>query len=127
MDARGPQNGRRGLERGVPKVFGCSHQLLLNKFLDPSTPSLRKVGDGEKIKEKKERKECCLKLPLTSLPFGRPNSDRLERCTLVPMFSFSPSGTKRLVFKASLPSDLDPCNVAKCPLFLIKVETHGTR
>ena len=42
MAARGPQNG----------------QLSLNKFFDPSAPSMRKVDDGEeKRKEKKKEKE----------------------------------------------------------------------
>ena len=45
---QGAQNGRRGLERGLR-----SRQLSLNKFFDPSAPSMRKVDDGEK----KERKE----------------------------------------------------------------------
>ena len=36
------------------KVFGCSKQLLLNKFFDPSTPSMRKLDDGEKKKKRKK-------------------------------------------------------------------------
>ena len=45
-----------GVWKGVyPQVFGCSKQLSLNKFFDPSTPSMRKVDDGEK-KEKKRKK-----------------------------------------------------------------------
>jgi len=32
------------------KVFGRSRQLSLNKFFDPSTPSMRKVDDGEEKK-----------------------------------------------------------------------------
>ena len=36
-------------------VFGRSKQLSLNKFFDPSTPSMRKVDDGENKKEKKKR------------------------------------------------------------------------
>ena len=48
MAARGPQNGRRGLERGLPLGFGA---LSLNKFFDPNAPSMRKVDD-EKIKRK---------------------------------------------------------------------------
>ena len=45
-----------------PQVFGRSKQLLLNKFFDPSTPSMRKGRDrgekrekntGEKTKQKK--------------------------------------------------------------------------
>ena len=45
MAARGPQNGRRGLERGPILGYGRSRQLSLNKFLDPSTPSMRKVDE----------------------------------------------------------------------------------
>ena len=30
-----------------PEVFGPSRQLSLNKFFDPSTPSMRKGRDGE--------------------------------------------------------------------------------
>ena len=38
-------------------VFGLSRQLPLNKFFDPSAPSIRKVDNGEKGKKrKKERK-----------------------------------------------------------------------
>ena len=33
-------------------VLGSSKQLLLNKFFDPSTPSMRKGRDGEKKREK---------------------------------------------------------------------------
>ena len=33
---------------GVPHVFGCFRQLSLNKFFDPSTPSMRNVDTGEK-------------------------------------------------------------------------------
>ena len=51
MAARGPQKGRRGLERGLPLDFGHSCQFLLNKFFDPSTPSTRKGCDGE-VEEK---------------------------------------------------------------------------
>ena len=32
-------------------VFGSSHQFLLNRFFDPSTPTMRKVDDGEKKKK----------------------------------------------------------------------------
>ena len=56
MVARGPQNGRRGLERGLPLGFGAlPRQLSLNKCFDPSAPSMRKVNDGKK--EKKKEKE----------------------------------------------------------------------
>ena len=41
-----------GVSKGVyPYVFGRSHQLSLNKFFDPSTPSMRKGCDGEKKME----------------------------------------------------------------------------
>ena len=33
-------------------VFGRSSQILLNKFFDPSTLSMRKVDNEEKEKEK---------------------------------------------------------------------------
>ena len=43
-----------GVWKGVyPSVLGRSRQLSLNKFFDPSTPSMRKVDDGEEKKEKK--------------------------------------------------------------------------
>ena len=37
----------RGLKGVYQKVFECAHQLLLNKFFDLSTPSMRKLDDGE--------------------------------------------------------------------------------
>ena len=47
-----------GVWKGVsPWVFGRSKQLLLNKFFDPITPSMRKVDDGEKKKEQKKKKK----------------------------------------------------------------------
>ena len=47
-----------GVWKGVyPWVFGHSKQLSLNKFFDPSTPSMRKVDDGEEKKEKEKRKK----------------------------------------------------------------------
>ena len=37
-----------GVLKGVcPYVFERSSQVSLNKFFDPSTPSMRKVEDGE--------------------------------------------------------------------------------
>ena len=53
MAARGPQNGRHGLEKGVPQVNGRFQQLLQSRFFDWSTPSMRKGCDGEKTKRKK--------------------------------------------------------------------------
>ena len=47
MAARGPQNDGRVLERCLPLGFWRSKQLLLNKFFGPSTPSMRKVDNGE--------------------------------------------------------------------------------
>ena len=51
-----------GVWKGVyPQVFGHAKQLSLNKFFDPSTPSMRKGRDGGKNggkkREKKERKD----------------------------------------------------------------------
>ena len=37
-------------KRVYPQVFGRSRQLFLNKFFDPSTPSMRKVEDGDNKK-----------------------------------------------------------------------------
>ena len=46
-----------GVWEGVyPKVLRCSRQLLLNKYFDPSTPSMRKGRDGEKRKKKTGKK-----------------------------------------------------------------------
>ena len=46
---------------GGPKmangVFGHPKQLSLNKFFDPSTPSMRKVDNGEKKEKRKEKKK----------------------------------------------------------------------
>ena len=40
-----------GVWKGIyPQVFGHSGQLLQNKFFDPSTPSMRKVDNGEEKK-----------------------------------------------------------------------------
>ena len=50
MAIRGPQNGRWGLERGLTLGYWAFESLSLNKFFDPSTPSMRKVCDGEEKK-----------------------------------------------------------------------------
>ena len=56
MAARVPKNSD-GVWKGMyPQVFGRSRQLLLNKFFDPSTPSMRKGCDGEEEVEEEERK-----------------------------------------------------------------------
>ena len=45
-----------GVWKGAyPQVLERSRQLSLNKFLDPSAPSMRKVYDGKKRKEKKKK------------------------------------------------------------------------
>ena len=47
-----------GVWKGVyPYVFGRSKQLSLNKFFDPSTPSMRKGCDGGKNGGKKGGKK----------------------------------------------------------------------
>ena len=44
-----------GVWEGVyPQIFGRSKQLSLNKFFDPSTPSMRKGRDGGKKRGKKK-------------------------------------------------------------------------
>ena len=56
MAARGPKMAE-GVWTGVyPYVFGHSKQLLLNKFFDPSTPSMRKGRDGGKTGKKRGKK-----------------------------------------------------------------------
>ena len=50
MAARGPQNGRQSLERGVPRGLWA-----LNKFIDLSTPSMRKGRDGGEKQEKRKK------------------------------------------------------------------------
>ena len=55
-------------------VIGHFKQLSLNKFFDPSTPSMRKSRDGgEKRKEKKIMKKIVATNVIASQP---PNSDR---------------------------------------------------
>ena len=45
-----------GVWKGVhPSVLGGSKQLLLNKFFDPTTPSMRKGRDGGNGRRKKNR------------------------------------------------------------------------
>ena len=63
MATRGPKIANRVWKSFYPEVFGHSHQLTLNKFFDPSTPSIRKGRDGgEKKKQERvalqERKEA---------------------------------------------------------------------
>ena len=45
------------MANGVWKgVIGLFEPLSLNKFFDPSTPSMRNIDDGEERKRKKEKK-----------------------------------------------------------------------
>ena len=76
----------------IPRFWAASAYFLLSKFLDPSTPSMRKVDDGEKKEKKKEKKEKREKnvvfsghyVIASSLP---PEHRPLERRTLVPILS----------------------------------------
>ena len=78
--------------------MGRSRQLSLNKFFDPSTPSMRKVDDGEekekrkKKKEKRKEKRMAFIVATTSLPaVYRPNDDRwntARSCQYSTMFEF---------------------------------------
>ena len=72
-----------GVWKGVqPEVIGHFKQLLLNKFFDPSTPSTRKVDNGEKRKEKE--KKITAEIVTTNVVASRPpNNDRLQRRPLV--------------------------------------------
>ena len=62
-----------GVSKGAyPYIFGHSGQLSLNKFFEPSTPSMRKGRDGgeknvEKT-EKKKKKRLIKIVATTSLP-----------------------------------------------------------
>ena len=71
MGARVPKNGQRGLD--YPYVLGRSCQLLLNKFFEPSTPSIRKVDDGGEKNRVKRKKEN-----------NSENSGHLHHCQLSP-------------------------------------------
>ena len=54
MAAGGPKMAD-GVWKGVqPLVIGHFEPLLLNKFFDQSTPSMRKVDDGERKNKRKE-------------------------------------------------------------------------
>ena len=58
-------------------VFGRSCQFPLNKFIDPSTPSMRKGCDREKMGGGEGRKRMMIIVATTSLPaVNRPNVDR---------------------------------------------------
>ena len=58
-------------EKGsTPRFLGCSCQLLLNIFFNPSPPSMRKIDDGEK--KKKEKKKIMLYIVATNVVASRP-------------------------------------------------------
>ena len=76
--------------KGVyPKVFGRSKQLSLNKFFDPSTPSMRKGRDGGKNGKnggKKRRENTDENSGHYVIASSRPPERRpLERRTLAPI------------------------------------------
>ena len=85
------QNGRQGAPKwrtgsgkvSTPKVFGHSKQLLLNKFFDPSTPSMRKGrngGNNGKKAEKNDENSGHYVIASSQPPEHRP----LERRKLLP-------------------------------------------
>ena len=58
-----------GSTQGYWPFIGHFELLLLNKFFDPSTPSIRKGRDGEKIEKRKRKKNSGENSgPLSSLP-----------------------------------------------------------
>ena len=69
-----------GVWKGVyPWVCERSKQLSLNKFFDPSTPSMRKGrdGGGKKTGRTGKKKRRMKIVATTSLPaVNRPNADR---------------------------------------------------
>merc|ERR1719312_1078638 len=85
-----PQGGHKmaeGVWKGVyPLVFGRSRHFSLNKFFDPSTPSMRKGRDGEKNEKKKKKENTDENSGHYVVASSRPPERRpLERRTLAPM------------------------------------------
>ena len=71
----GPKIANGVWKGAYPKVFGRSKPLLLNKFFDTSTPSMRKGHDEKKTGKKKKR--LMIMVATTSLPtVDRPNASR---------------------------------------------------
>ena len=68
------QNGHQGAQ----KWQRGAKQLLLNKFFDPSTPSMRKGRDGGTGKKNGKKRKIRMKIvATTSLPaVDRPNVNR---------------------------------------------------
>ena len=99
------KNGRQGTTKwptGSGKVsalgFGRSEQLLLNKFFDPSTPSMRKGRDrGKKNGKKtgKKREKMDENSGHYVIASSRPPEHRpLERHTLAPDLGGLPKVSK---------------------------------
>ena len=76
-----------GVWKGVyPQVFGHSTQRSLNKFFDPSTPSMRKGRDGEKTKTGKKEEKTDENSGHYIIASSRPPELRpLEHRTLAPI------------------------------------------
>ena len=76
MAARGPQNGRRGLERCEPLGFWAFQAT----FFDPSTPSMRKGHDREKWgknrRGEKKRKKRLMIIVASNVVASRPPERR---------------------------------------------------
>ena len=51
------------------RVFGFSPELLLNRFFDPSTTSMRKVDDGGKKREENNNVYSGSSMPVDRLKF----------------------------------------------------------
>ena len=69
-----------GVWKGVQsQVIGRSRQLLLNKFFDPSTPSMRKGRDGGEKKKKNEKENNGGNSGHYVVANRPPNSDQLQR------------------------------------------------
>ena len=66
-----------------PLVFGRSKQLSLNKFFDPSTPSMRKGRNGGNGKKKEKTDENSGHYVIASS--RPPERQPLERNTLAPI------------------------------------------
>ena len=78
-----------GVWKGVyPRMFGHSKQFSLNKFFDPSTPSMRKGRDGGEMGKKGKR--LMIIVATTPLPaVNRPNADRWNAASIDPTTLFS--------------------------------------
>ena len=50
-----------------PKFFGRSRHLLLNKFFDLISLSMRKVDKGKKEKKRKEKEKITTKIVATNV------------------------------------------------------------